>query len=142
MAEWLRPNMPDYDEDDPTTWPEGPAKDEAVNLKAWIEWEACEEYEELPDYVPEKAEALALMKELDEVSDWIGKQPLEVLRENKDPEFLKHDKRANEIEERLEEIDRSPKSRMPKNAERRLEALLEAESKEAEREFDLYAEVA
>lgn len=140
--EWIRPNLENYDEDAPQTWPKGAARDEALNLKAWIDWDNYREYEDLPD-IPEKAEALELMKERNELDAWFDAQDGEALREairNEEPDFLEHDKRANEIEERLDALDRLLERKMPKNAERRLEKLIAVETKEAEREFQLFEE--
>ena len=134
MTTWIRPNMPDYDEDDPRTWPEGPAKDEAVSLKGLIDWYNFREYEDLAE-CPLKAEALALMKEREEIDAWIEAQDIETVMND-----VEHNERGNQIEKRLDEIDRLLRRQMPKNAERRLEALIEAEAEEAAREFELYEE--
>ncbi|MBQ9526723.1 MAG: hypothetical protein IJR68_03855 [Fretibacterium sp.] len=123
----------EYDGDDPATWPEGPARDEALNLKSWIAWDEFGEYEDLPNNIPEKAEALALMKEREEIEAWFAAQDIETVKND-----VEHNERDNQIEKRLDEIDRSLKRQMPKKAERRLEKLIEAEAKEAEREFELY----
>lgn len=133
----VRPYLEGYDEDDPRTWPEGSARDEALELKAWLDWDMLEEYKYLPDSVPEKAEALALMKEFNELDAWFEAADIETVKND-----VEHNDRQNQIEKRLDEIDRILKKKMPKGAERRLEKLIEAEAKEAEREFELYEEQA
>ncbi|MBQ9565338.1 MAG: hypothetical protein IJU98_07095, partial [Synergistaceae bacterium] len=125
-----------YDPDDPATWPEGPARDEALELKAWLDWDMLEEYKYLPDSVPEKAEALALMKEFNELDAWFEAADIETVKND-----VEHNDHQNQIEKRLDEIDRILKKKMPKGAERRLEKLIEAEAQEAEREFQLYDEI-
>lgn len=130
----VRPYLEGYDEDDPRTWPEGPARDEALELKAWVEFD-----ENDPDTWPEgteKDEAVKLLKEYWELDAWFDAQDIETVKND-----VEHNDRQNEVEARLDELTRMMKRRMPKRAEQKLAAILEAEAREAEREFELYEEL-
>lgn len=135
----VRPYLEGYDEDDPRTWPEGPARDEALELKAWIAWNTWgerEEYEALPDF-PEKAEWGGLVDEMAKFEAWLDAADIQTVRDD-----VEHNEWGCRIEARLKEIDRLLKRRMPKRAEQKLAALLETEAREAEREFELYEQIA
>ena len=118
----------DYDPGDPKTWPAGPARDEALALEAWQDFEPDGEIEDWPES-PEKAEALELQKEYSDIEAWFDEHSLdEVLADEE------HNARGVAIEERLHELGRELKKQKPKGAERRLSQLIEAEEEAAARE--------
>ena len=71
----------DYDPGDPKTWPEGPARDEALELEAWQNLENYDEPETWPES-PEKTEALALQKEYGEIEAWVESHTVEEVLAN------------------------------------------------------------
>ena len=122
----------DYDPGDPKTWPEGPARDEALMLEAWQNFENDDEIETWPES-PEKTEALALRKEYGEIEAWVESHTVE--------EVLANDElndRGVAIEKRLRDLRKELRKKKPKGAERRLLQLIEAEEEAAAREAETY----
>ena len=126
----------EYDPGDPKTWPEGPARGEALALEAWRHLEDDDEVETWPES-PEKTEALALEKEYDKIAAWIENLSSEEFTrrlQNDDPEFTQKNERGVEIEERFHALRRSLSKKKPKNIEKRLSQLIEAEIDAAQEE--------
>ncbi len=131
----------EYDPGDPKTWQEGPARDEALALQAWQNLETNEGIETWPES-PEKTEALALEKEYDKIATWIENlSPEEFTRrlQSDDPEFTQKNERGVDIEERLNALRKGLLKRSPKEIEKRLLQLIEAEEEAAAREAEAAA---
>ena len=126
----------EYEFVDPKTWPEGPARDEALALEAWQNLETNEGIETWPES-PEKTEALALRKEYGEIEAWIenlSREEFEQRLRSNDPEFVQKNDRGVDIEERLNALRRALRKKKPKNIEKRLSQLIEAEIDAAQEE--------
>ena len=134
----------EYDYSDPKTWPAGPARDEALALQAWQNFEPDGEIETWPES-PEKTEALALREEYGEIEAWIEsmlREEFERRLRSDDPEFVRKNERGEEIENRLSVLARRLRKKKPKGAERRLLQLIEAEEEAAAREAETYYQTA
>ncbi len=122
----------DYDPGDPKTWPEGPARDEALVLEAWQNLENDDEPETWPES-PEKTEALALQKEYGEIEAWVESHTVEEVLANDEL-----NERGVAIEKRLRDLRKELRKKKPKGTERRLLQLIEAEEESAAREAETY----
>ena len=112
----------EYDYSDPKTWPAGPARDEALALQAWQNFEPDGEIETWPES-PEKTEALALQKEYREIDAWIENLPREEFDRrlrNDDPEFVRKNERGVELEKELHALKRDLRKNKPKGTAKRL----------------------
>lgn len=132
---WTRPNLEDYDETDPATWANSPAKSEALTLQAWIEWATWGDYKALPE-CPEKEAALRLQQEQASFEAWLNSVDVETVKSDD-----VHNEWGLNIERQLDALDRALRRKMPKRAEQRLNALIEAEAQAAREEFALYDEM-
>lgn len=126
----------DYDPGDPKTWPEGPARDEALALEAWQNLENDDEIETWPES-PEKARALELQNESRQIDAWIenlSREEFDRRLRDDNPEFVWKNERGVELEKELRSLRKGLLKRAPKNIEKRLSRLIGAEIDAAQEE--------